>query len=280
MKIAILSGKGGTGKTLVSVNLVAIAGRSRYVDCDVEEPNGHLFLAPVNPAREEVSVLVPVIDSAKCLGCRACVQFCQFGALAFVKGKPLLTESICHSCGGCAYLCPASAISERPRTIGIVERGSYGAVDVSTGILNTGEVSGVPIIRALLADIDAAVSDIFIDCPPGTACAAMECVRAADLCVLVAEPTTYGAHNLEMADELCGALHRPRVAVLNKCLEGVDNPSETYCLAHGIPIVARIRFDEQLGALNSIGLVASERIEWVKTVFEELLAQIRKEVTV
>ena len=280
MKIAVLSGKGGTGKTLVSVNLAAVAGCCSYVDCDVEEPNGHLFLAPENPACEEVSVFVPVIDSEKCLSCRACVQFCQFGALAFVNQKPLLTESVCHSCGGCAYLCPASAITERKRTIGVIERGYYGAVDVRTGILNTGEVSGVPIIRALLADMQASSPETFIDCPPGTACTAMECVRAADLCVLVAEPTIYGAHNLQMADELCNALHRPRVAVLNKCLEGVDNPSEAYCLAQGIPIVARIPFDEQLGSLNSLGLVAAERLPWVKAEFEDLLARLRKEVAV
>lgn len=277
MKIAVLSGKGGTGKTLVAVNLSAVAGPCMYMDCDVEEPNGHLFLNPENLSRTEVSVLNPRIDPNKCLGCRVCVHFCRFGALAFVNGKPLLTQSVCHACGGCAYLCPAKAITETPRGIGVIERGTHGEIDVRTGILNPGEVSGVPIIRELLSYKDEASTDVFIDCPPGTACTAMECVRQADLCVLVAEPTLYGAHNLAMADELCEAFQKPRVAVLNKCLEGVENPSEAYCAKRAISIVARIRFDEALGRLNSFGLIATNQLPWVKLLFTDLLDRLRKE---
>ncbi|MGJ4851067.1 4Fe-4S binding protein [Bacillota bacterium Meth-B3] len=277
MKIAILSGKGGTGKTLVAVNLSAVAGRCTYLDCDVEEPNGHLFLNPENLSRTEVSVYNPLIDPDKCLGCRVCVQFCRFGALAFVNGKPLLTQSVCHGCGGCAYLCPAKAITEKPRGIGVIERGTHGEIDVRTGILNPGEVSGVPIIRELLAMPHADASTVFVDCPPGTACTAMECVRQADLCVLVAEPTLYGAHNLAMADELCEAFQKPRVAVLNKCLEGAHNPSEAYCAAQAIPIVARIPFDEALGKLNSLGLIATGQLPWAKSLFTDLHDRLRKE---
>lgn len=278
MKIAFLSGKGGTGKTLVSVNLACVAERCLYVDCDVEEPNGRLFLEPASPARTEVSVSVPVIDTNKCLGCRICVQFCRFGALAFVNGKPLLTQSVCHSCGGCSYLCPVKAISESPRTIGAIERSSSGEIDVRTGILNPGEVSGVPIIRELLAGIGADDPLTLIDCPPGAACAVMECVREADLCVLVAEPTRYGAHNLGMVDELCEAFLKPRVAVLNKCMEDVDNPSEAYCRERGIPIVALIPFDEELGRLSSVGVPAATRLPWVKAQFQELLGRLTKGV--
>lgn len=277
MKIAILSGKGGTGKTLVAVNLSAVAGPCMYMDCDVEEPNGHLFLNPENLSRTEVSVLNPRIDPDKCLGCRVCVQFCRFGALAFVNGKPLLTQSVCHACGGCAYLCPAKAITETARGIGVIERGTHGEIDVRTGILNPGEVSGVPIIRELLSYKDEEPPTVFIDCPPGTACTAMECVRQADLCVLVAEPTLYGAHNLAMADELCEAFQKPRVAVLNKCLEGVENLSEAYCTRRAIPIVARIPFDEALGKLNSFGLIATAQLSWAKSLFTELLDRLRKE---
>ena len=278
MKIAFLSGKGGTGKTLVSVNLACVAERCSYVDCDVEEPNGHLFLEPASPVRTDVSVSVPVIDPNKCLGCRVCVQFCRFGALAFVNGKPLLTQSVCHSCGGCAYLCPAEAISESPRAIGAIERGRSGEIDVRTGILNPGEVSGVPIIRELLAGIDADDPLTLIDCPPGAACAVMECVREADLCVLVAEPTRYGAHNLGMVDELCEAFLKPRVAVLNKCMEDVDNPSEAYCRERKIPIVSLIPFDEELGRLSSVGVPAATRLPWVKAQFKELLDRLTKGV--
>jgi MinD superfamily P-loop ATPase len=210
MKIAVLSGKGGTGKTLVSVNLSIAAGRCAYVDCDVEEPNGRLFLNPADPVVSQVTVAVPAIDPAKCLGCRICVQFCRFGALAFVNGKPLLNQTVCHACGGCQYLCPVKAIGEAPRPIGEIERGASGEIDVRTGVLHPGEVSGVPIIRELMAGLDGSEPLVILDCPPGAACSVMECVREADLCVLVAEPTRYGEDNLRMVDELCQTLGKPR----------------------------------------------------------------------
>jgi MinD superfamily P-loop ATPase len=275
LKIAVLSGKGGTGKTLVAVNLAYASGKCVYLDCDVEEPNGRLFLKPEKVDRTPIVQMTPRVNAEKCVGCRACVRFCRFGALAFVGGKPLLTGSVCHACGGCAYVCPVGAIAEQPRAIGMVERGSAADIDVRTGILNPGEASGVPVIRALLDGADAA-EDVFIDCPPGTACAAMECVRAADLCVLVAEPTRYGAHNLAMAAELCDVYHKPRVAVMNKCAAG-ENPSETYCAAHGIPVFARIPYDAALGWLNSAGAVVSRELPWVKELFEKLLGALRGE---
>ncbi|MEA5067698.1 MAG: ATP-binding protein [Christensenellaceae bacterium] len=277
MKIAFLSGKGGTGKTLVAVSLARAARRCLYADCDVEEPNGHLFLEPASPARFEVTVFVPVIDPEKCLGCRVCVRFCRFGALAFVNGKPLLTQPVCHACGGCAHLCPAGAITERPRAIGVLERGFSGEIDGLTGLLTPGEVSGVPIIRELLAGIGANAPLALIDCPPGAACAVMECVREADLCVLVAEPTRYGVHNLQMVDELCGEFHKPRVAVMNKCMEGIDNPSEAYCRERGISIAARIPFDSELGRLSSVGVPAATRLPWAKALFGNLLNRLTKE---
>lgn len=275
MKIAVLSGKGGVGKTLVAVNLAFVSGKCTYLDCDVEEPNGRLFLKPENVSHTQVVHRTPRVDAEKCLGCRACVQFCRFGALAFVGGKPLLTESVCHACGGCAYVCPAGAIAEQPRVIGTVERGKAADIDVRTGVLNLGEASGVPIIRALLDGADSA-GDVFIDCPPGTACAAMECVRAADLCLLVAEPTRYGAHNLAMAAELCEVFQKPRAAVLNKCAAG-ENPSEAYCAARGIPVLARIPYDAALGWLNSVGAVVSRELPWARELFENLSGALRGE---
>lgn len=275
MKIAVLSGKGGAGKTLVAVNLAAASGKCTYLDCDVEESNGRLFLKPGKVSRTQVVRMTPRIDAEKCLGCRACVQFCRFGALAFAGGKPLLTESVCHACGGCAYVCPAGAVAEQPHVIGTVERGKAADIDVRTGILNLGEASGVPIIRALLDGVDLA-EDVFIDCPPGTACAAMECVRAADLCVLVAEPTRYGAHNLAMAAELCHVFQKPCTVVLNKCAAG-ENPSEAYCAAHGIPVLARIPYDAALGWLNSVGAVVSRELPWAGELFERLSGVLREE---
>ncbi|MGE4354531.1 MAG: 4Fe-4S binding protein, partial [Oscillospiraceae bacterium] len=197
--VAVLSGKGGTGKTLVSVNLASAAGKAVYIDCDVEEPNGHLFFKPEVSSEEDVTVKIPVVDENRCSGCRKCVDFCKFNALAFIKNKPFLFEEVCHSCGGCALLCPEKAISEKETVIGKVRKGLSLGVAVATGIMNTGQASGIPIIKRLLSEIPSADAvPVFIDCPPGSACIVMESIKDADYCILVAEPTIFGVHNLSM----------------------------------------------------------------------------------
>ncbi len=150
MNIAVLSGKGGTGKTLVSVNLAAAAGQAVYLDCDVEEPNGHLFFKPVDVQEELVKVKIPLLDEQLCDGCRKCVAFCNFNALAYSNEKLIIFEDICHSCGGCILVCPQAALTEKDRVIGRIEKGRSEDVSVYTGILNTSEPSGVPIIDRLL----------------------------------------------------------------------------------------------------------------------------------
>ena len=147
MNIAVLSGKGGTGKTLVSVNLAAAAKNSVYVDCDVEEPNGHLFFKPENIREEKISVKIPAVENKLCSGCRQCVDFCKFNALAYVKDKLIIFDDICHSCGGCVMLCPEKALTEKHKAIGKLQKGISGGVKVYTGILNAGEASGIPIIK-------------------------------------------------------------------------------------------------------------------------------------
>lgn len=152
MRIAVLSGKGGTGKTLVSVNLAAATKISTYIDCDVEEPNGHLFFKPKDVEEEEISVKIPKVDNELCNGCRKCVDFCKFNALAYIKDKLIVFEEVCHSCGGCIMLCPEKALTERKKVIGKIQKGISNQVTVYTGILNTGEASGIPIIKKLLAE--------------------------------------------------------------------------------------------------------------------------------
>lgn len=274
MKIAVLSGKGGTGKTLVSVNLAAVAGRSTYVDCDVEEPNGHLFFKPEEVREEDVCVKIPVVDPALCDGCRKCVDFCNFNALAYIQGKVRVFEDICHSCGGCVLICPQQAFTEKDRSIGKIQRGVSGEVQVHTGILNPGEAAGIPIIDQLLGDPGLDQGLVLIDCPPGSACSVMESIKGADYCVLVAEPTLFGVHNLKMVHELVDLFGKPYGAVLNKCLEG-DNPAETYCLDEGIPILGKLPFDKALGLLNSEAKIAVREEERYKQVFEELLKTIQ-----
>ncbi|BAK98644.1 putative iron-sulfur binding protein [Oscillibacter valericigenes Sjm18-20] len=275
--IAVLSGKGGTGKTLVSVNLAAAANEAVYLDCDVEEPNGHLFLKPEVSGEETVTVKIPEIDAARCTGCRKCVEFCAFHALAFVGNKPLLFDEVCHSCGGCALLCPANAIRETGKAVGTVSSGISEKVIVYTGRLNIGEASGIPVIKALLQKISNKQDrPVFIDCPPGSSCAVMESIRDADFCILVAEPTVFGAHNLAMVHELVTLFQKPCGAVLNKCLTS-ENPSEAFCVEHGIPILARISFDPELGALNSEGKIAVRESERFQALFASLLERIGKE---
>lgn len=275
--IAVLSGKGGTGKTLVSVNLAAAAGEAVYLDCDVEEPNGHLFFKPETPKEETVAVKIPHIDADRCTGCRKCVEFCAFHALAFVKTRSLLFDEVCHSCGGCALLCPAEAIWEADKAVGTVSSGRSGTVAVHTGRLNIGETSGIPIIKRLLGQIpNGGKRPVLIDCPPGSACAVMESIREADFCVLVAEPTVFGAHNLAMVYELVTLLGKPSGAVLNKCLDG-ENPSERFCLERQVPILGRIPFDAELGALNSEGKIAVRESERVRDLFAALLGRIGEE---
>ncbi len=277
MKIAVLSGKGGTGKTLVSVNLAEVAGEALYLDCDVEEPNGYLFFKPLQVETQAVTVKIPVVDQEQCTGCRQCVDFCQFNALAHIKDRLIVFEEICHSCGGCVLVCPEKAFTEKDKEIGRIERGIAGLVQVHTGIMNTGEESGSPLIGCLLRDSDGH-SDLLtvIDCPPGTSCIVMDTVAGADYCVLVAEPTIFGAHNLAMVHELVTLMGKPFGVVLNKIQEG-DNPSEQFCMDKEIPILGRIPFDEKLGLLNSNGAIVVRKDEAYRRIFSDLLTAIRKE---
>ncbi len=278
MKIAVLSGKGGTGKTLVSVNLAAVAQKSTYIDCDVEEPNGHLFFEPIDVQEEEVSVKIPQVDNERCNGCRKCVDFCKFNALAYIKDKLIIFEEICHSCGGCIMLCPEKALTEKEKSIGKIQRGISNEVAVYTGILNTGEASGIPIIKELLVDNRSQADEqTFIDCPPGSACIVMESIKDADYCVLVAEPTLFGVHNLNMVYELVKLFNKPFGVVLNKCLEG-ENQAEKFCLEKNIKILGRLPFDSELGMLNSNGEIVARKSKKYCAIFSDLLETVKKEV--
>jgi MinD superfamily P-loop ATPase len=280
MKIAVLSGKGGTGKTLLSVNLAAAAGEAVYVDCDVEEPNGRLFFKPSDIATENVSVCVPEVDGERCAGCRRCVEFCRFNALAFVKNRPFDFDEVCHFCGGCILLCPNGALTERQRVIGEVESGTTGGVPVLTGILRTGEVSGVPIVKKLVGQIGGTGDrPVFIDCPPGSACIVMESIREADFCVLAAEPTVFGVSNLAMAYELVRLFDKRHGVVLNKCLDG-DNPAERFCKEKGIPILGKIPYDTELGSLSADAEIAAAHSEKYRALFSDLLDAVNREVGV
>lgn len=277
MKIAILSGKGGTGKTLLSVNMAAVARDSTYIDCDVEEPNGHLFFKPEDLIKEKVTVKIPLVDMELCNGCRKCVEFCKFNALAYINNRLLVFEDICHSCGGCVLVCPEKALWEKDEIIGEIQKGRWGNVNILSGILNIGVPSGVPIIDRLLNDIPKDGGTVIVDCPPGSACIVMESIKDADYCVLVAEPTLFGVHNLNMVYELVKLFKKPHGVVLNKCVEG-ENPAKEFCIKNNIKILGKIPFDNKLGTLNSNGLIAVEENQEYKDLFLKLLEKVTKEV--
>lgn len=280
MKVAVLSGKGGTGKTLVSVNLAAAAENAVYIDCDVEEPNGYLFFKPKDIQEEEIAVSIPEINDEICTGCRKCVSFCKYNALAYIKDRPIVFEEVCHSCGGCVLLCPEKAIAERKKVIGKIQKGFSEQVTVNTGIMNTGEASGIPIIKKLLQKENSRFGKemmTFIDCPPGSACIVMESIRDADYCALVAEPSLFGVHNLNMVYELVRLFDKPYGVVLNKCIDE-ENPAEKFCLEKGIRILGKIPFNSELGTLNSNAHIAVRENTRFKTVFNSLLQTLTEEV--
>jgi MinD superfamily P-loop ATPase len=277
MRIAVLSGKGGTGKTLVSVNLAAAAKAATYIDCDVEEPNGHLFFKPEGIQEEEISVKIPKVDNELCNGCRKCVDFCKFNALAYIKNKLIVFDDVCHSCGGCILVCPERALTEKAKFIGQIKKGVSGEVAVWTGVLNTGEATGVPIIKKLLEESSEVDKQTFVDCPPGSACIVMESIKDADYCILVSEPTLFGVHNLNIVYELVKLFNKPFGVVLNKCLEE-ENPAEKYCLENNIKILGRIPFDNELGTLNSNAEIAVNKNEEYRELFFSLLDTVTKEV--
>lgn len=290
MRIAVLSGKGGTGKTFVSVNMAYAKGKSVYIDCDVEEPNGRLFLKPHLKLLEKVNVMVPAVDAQKCTGCRKCVDFCKFNALAYIKNKLLIFQELCHACKGCVMLCPENAISDVRRYIGYIEQGISKEVEVRTGILNTGESTGVPIIRKLLSNLPLD-GTVIIDCPPGSACSVMESIKGADYCLLVAEPTVFGIHNLDMVYNLVKLFKKPHALVVNKemagrsetqncspCNMGDQSLIEKYCMEHEIEIIASIPYDAELGLANSKGLIAAAEYTRYMDLFKEILEAVEKGV--
>lgn len=274
MKIAVLSGKGGTGKTFVSVNLAKVEGTATYIDCDVEEPNGRLFLKPVKINKEPVYKRIPIFDEEKCIHCRKCIDLCRFNAIAVIGKKHKVFPEVCHSCGGCSLICPGGAITEIKLPIGEVEIGEQKGTTVVTGILNLGEASGVPVINAALEH--AALNDklTVIDCPPGSACSVMESIQIADYCILVAEPTAFGLHNFKMVYELVHLLGKQCGVIVNKC-ESDFTLIDDYCKKCGITVLEHIPYRNSLAEEGAKALVAVEQDKDIKDMFKHILEEVR-----
>jgi MinD superfamily P-loop ATPase len=279
LTVSVASGKGGTGKTTVAVNL-ALALQDllpiQFLDCDVEEPNAHFFLKPRIETSEEVATLVPEIDEARCDHCGTCARVCAYNALAVVKDTVLVFGELCHGCGACAHLCPRGAIREVPLRVGVIERGRAGAIDFLQGRLDVGRAMSPPIIRALKRRLDPART-VIIDAPPGTSCPVVESIRHSDLCLLVTEPTPFGLHDLELAAGAAKALGIPRGVVINRADGGPgDGRIEAFCAEEGIPLLMTIPFDRRIAEAYSRGETILDADPQARKDFIGLFEAVRK----
>lgn len=277
MIIAVASGKGGTGKTLVATSLaIALKDNNKValLDCDVEEPNDYLFLKPDISGEKPVYMEVPVVSEDKCTYCGKCAKVCAYHAIAVLGNHVLTFPQLCHSCGACSYLCPEKAITEEPRQTGVIEWGNSNSIDFLQGILTVGEAMAPPVIKKVIQH--AAKDGIIIrDVPPGTSCPVVEAVRGSDFCLLLTEPTPFGLNDLILAVETVRKLGIPCGVILNRA--GVGNTGvEEYCLKENIPLLLKIPLDKNIARLYSQGITMVEGMPQWKDNFLNLFDVIKQ----
>jgi MinD superfamily P-loop ATPase len=275
MIISIASGKGGTGKTTVSTNLaLSIDQEVQLLDCDVEEPNSHLFINPVIAKKESVIAPVPEIDLEKCTFCKKCMDICRYGAIAVLKKDVLTFENLCHSCGGCFEVCPENAVIEKERSLGEIEHGSSNGISFIHGRLEIGQVMAPPIIKKVRSYTDPNLVTI-IDAPPGTSCPVIAAMNGADFILLVTEPTPFGLHDLKLAVETVRILDIPHGLVINRAGLGNDDVKH-YAQKENIPILMEIPFDKEIARIYSKGQVVVDKLPEYKVKFQDLFRKIEQ----
>jgi MinD superfamily P-loop ATPase len=257
MIIAIASGKGGAGKTTIATALAALLGeRAVYADADVEAPNGHLFLHPEFSERREHLTPTVRVDHDACTFCGKCSEVCRFGAIAVLPKSVMVFDELCKGCGGCLLACPENAISEHLRPIGELRFGRAAGAQFTDGVLNVGEAMSPPLIRALRAEV-AQHPLVLVDAPPGVSCPVVAAVHNTDYCVLVAESTPFGLHDLELAVELMREMHLPFGVVVNRVGLG-DDRVPRYCETAGIRLLGEIPDDRRLAEAYAAGGLATD----------------------
>lgn len=282
MIITVASGKGGTGKTMVAASLalsLAAANPGKpplFLDCDVEAPNAHLFLHPHIREEQEVGLLIPAVDEAKCSHCGKCAEVCQYHAIAVLGKKTLVFPQLCHGCGSCTTLCPENAISEISDRVGVVERGpADGGIAFLHGVLDVGEPMAVPVIRKVKKWADPQPGQVVIrDAPPGTSCPVVETARGSDYLLLVTEPTPFGLHDLSLAVQVAHELRIPTGVIVNRD-NGPFPPLEEFCAQHRLPIWLRIPFERAIAEGIAQGFALVE----IRPHYRGLLLQVFENIS-
>ena len=272
--ITVASGKGGTGKTTVAVNLALSLDSVMLLDCDVEEPNVHTLLHPVDIQTSSVTVPTPIVDQEKCTLCGKCAEFCQFNAMFVGKTKVMIFNEMCHSCGGCEMVCPEKAITEVERPVGNIHESDIGSIHLVYGELKIGEPIATTIIHAVKTHISKDTLNI-LDAPPGTACPVLETMNESDYLVLVTEPTPFGLHDLAMTVDVVRELGIPLGVIINRAGIGDDGVVKC-CKENDIEILMEIPFDRHIAELYSRGVpFVQEMPEW-RQKFKDLFIHIER----
>ncbi|OPY83878.1 MAG: ferredoxin [Smithella sp. PtaU1.Bin162] len=275
MRISVASGKGGTGKTTVSVNMARLYDSDIILaDCDVEEPNAHLFLNTDGHSEESISIPVPRVDEARCNSCGECGRICEYSAIVTFGTTPLVFPEMCHGCGGCTLVCPTEAITETNRPIGVIETSKQNNITLISGKLLVGVAMAPPLIRAVKNRLPKTVSAI-LDAPPGTSCPVMAAIRDSDIVLLVTEPTPFGLHDLMLAVDMVRELQVPCGVIVNRMGSG-DDRVHRFCAGENIPILLEIPDDRRIAEAYSRGILMVEALPEYRTLFQSLILKIKK----
>jgi len=275
--ISVASGKGGTGKTLVATSLaLSLQDRKsvQLLDCDVEEPDAHIFLKPSLNHKQVVFIPIPQLDEKKCTYCGRCAEVCAYNAIAVIEERVLIFPELCHGCGACSYLCPEGALSEIGKEMGILETGQSKGIEFIHGKLTVGEAMAGPVIKEVKKHFNQE-SLAIIDVSPGTSCPVVEAVGDSDFCLLVTEPTPFGLNDLTLAVDMLNKLDIPCGVVINR--DGTeDSKVEKYCHKEGIPILLRIPLNIEIAQLYSKGITLVEGMPQWQEAFIKLYAAIEQ----
>jgi len=278
MQIAVASGKGGTGKTTVATSLarsLANLHETWYVDCDVEAPNGHLFLNPRIDQQSQAVIQIPQIQQELCTACGKCVEVCQFHALAKIGRKILVFPQLCHGCGSCTWNCPEGAIVEVANSIGLLESGMTGeGIHFLQGVLRISEPMATPIIRQLKQHLPLSSDSVVIrDAPPGASCSVVETLRGADIVLLVTEPTPFGVHDLKQMIGIVHEMGLPAGVVINRETEPY-NPLNELCTQNNLPVWMRIPYDRTIAE----GIAAGRTLEQIYPTYRHSFQQLFEKI--